>query len=337
LQPQLSVLPDLNGDGLDDLVTIDASAGTLTAESGATGATIWTSSSIPTGIGTTLQSIGDVLGADGDGDLLVANQDFTSPGGPATTQTLVDGATGNVAWTHVGECGYPIADLGGTNGPGVGLVVSDGEITAKKHESAFIKIAGRTVSGSVAFSKTVSAVASSPQRVRSGGFSVGIDGFGDVQPDGAQDFAIHLRARVGSQHAATAGILSGLDGTVISQPNGEAAAGSLQSGDGDDSLVFTTTPHGPRLLGYDAATGTQLYAHRVSTDASLKAETAYGIRVSGHDCSDISVSSVGNGNELFGLYDGAGHPLWTVSATGNALRGGTLTTATPPTSFCAPA
>jgi hypothetical protein len=39
---------------------------------------------------------------------------------------------------------------------------------------------------------------------------------------------------------------------------------------------------------------------------------------------------------MLGIFNGAGDPLWTVTAAADALRGGTLHIAATPTAYCVP-
>ncbi|MBV9486776.1 MAG: hypothetical protein JO246_12040 [Frankiaceae bacterium] len=332
--PEAFAMPDLDGDGLDDVAVADAGAGTVTAERGDDGSAIWTSTGVAVGGGAQLAPIGDVVGDDGITDLQLANQTYSGHRFRSTI-SLIDGATGQGQWTHRGLCAYPIAAAGTPQQPAVGLVIGDKSGGGSRSAMASVRLAARYADGSKAFTRDLSVTARQHKPARSGSFGLDLYPFGDVQPDGATDLAIRLRARIGHHKVHTQGIVSGADGALIVERVGTPTSGSLQSGAGDDQVALSRTAHGLRLSAYDAASGSRLYTRHVAdTGPGVLPTAAYGLRVTGHACSDLAVSGISRSTQLVGLFDGAGDPLWTITAPSNALRGGTVHLAPQPAAFC---
>jgi hypothetical protein len=332
--PQALPVPDLSGDGLDDLAITNPGA-SVSAERGDTGAVVWTSTDVAVDAGAVALPIGDVSSSDGIGDLALANDAQTATGRDRQTISLIDGATGSGLWTHRADCPYRIDGVGASDRPAVGLVTGSAGPIGSRSGLAGVTVAPRYATGRVAFRRTVRVRVKPRHPAPSGDASLDVGTFGDVQPDGAQDLLVRMAVKVGHRSRRDRGVLSGRTGRLVRQHLGVAADGSLVQGDGTDMLITHHTAHGVRLAGVDAATGAPLYRRHVASSGGMRPELAYGIRVTGHDCSDVSMSAISGTSLLVSLLDGAGDSLWSVTSTADALRGGTVHPGATPATYCA--
>jgi hypothetical protein len=332
--PEALPVPDLNGDGLDDIaVAVGGAHGDIVAERGDTGTVIWTSSGVPVNEDADVAPIGFLSHAHTQ-DLVVTNEDENSN---SSKVSLVDGATGKLLWTHPGVCAYEIDKAGAHPRPAVGLVTALTSDGGSKSATARATFAARALHGALIFHRTVVAKVSVKKAAHSETDSEELTPFGDVQPDGAQDFLVALAVSIGKQRAHTTGLVSGLNGAMIKVPNGLPTAGSLRRGAGTD-LVKTTkgsTASKPiTVSGYDAATGKLYYTQAIARTQGMRPELTYGVRLTGHHCSDLVVGASGAHGSLIGLFDAKAQPLWTVTAAAGRLTGGHVRVSKTPTGFC---
>lgn len=333
--PEVVPVPSLNRDRLDDLAVIDPGTnGRIVTERGDTGARIWASSGVPVGGDGQITSVGH-LGGSAAPDLVVSND--AEFGGAHSTVSLINGVNGRLMWTVPAQCGFRLGKAGPKRVPAVGLIDRTGERGDSKSETVRAAFSARERNGDVVYHRAMAAtikVATSPSGFSSSSFAILIQPIRDVQPDGSNDLVVGLTAKSGHHMARVHGVLSGRDGRLIHEPAGVATAGSLQRGSGVDLVTFEPRGSGLELSAYDGATGNRFYARRLVGSTGLKRQLAYGVRVSGHSCSDLVVSATNKTRALVGLLDANSQPLWTVTASRTELRGGHRHVGKRPVHFC---
>jgi hypothetical protein len=332
--PEAVPVPDLDGDGLDDIaVAVGGPDGDIVAERGDTGAVIWTSSGVPVREDADVAAIGFLSHAHTQ-DLVVTNDSDDSDTG---TVSLVDGTTGKLQWTHPGVCAYEIARAGAHRPPAVGLVIAQSSHLGRRTATTRVTFSARALDGDVLFRRSVGAKVSVKKVAASASASQELESFGDVQPDGAQDFLVAMDVSIGNHRAHRTGLVSGRDGTFIKVPNGLPTAGSLRRGAGTDLVKATKGAKAAKPItvsGYDAATGKLYYTQAIARTQGMRPELAYGVRVTGHHCSDLVVGASGAHGSLVGLFDANAQPVWTVTAAAGRLTGGQVRLSRAPTRFC---
>ena len=342
--PEAAPSPDLNRDGLDDItVSVPGVHGTghIVAERGNTGAVIWTSHNVPVRDGADVEPIGFVSHA-GTQDLVVTNEPTTFPppgsdDSELNSISLVDGTNGQLLWTHHAVCAFDIGRAGVHLRRAVGLVTDAGFKVSPKSSTSRVTMAVRTVHGSVIVRRTVSATATVKRAAHSASSIIDITPFGDIQPDHATDLLVKVSATVGSTSAHKTVVLSGRNGAEVDVVNGMPTDGSLRRGAGTDLVKATkgsTLARPAMIAGYNAATGKQFYRRSVARTRGLHSLLAYGIRVTGHHCSDLVVDAVGATGSFLGLFDAKGDPLWTLRAGAGRITGGHVIVAKAPKAYC---
>jgi hypothetical protein len=251
--------------------------------------------------------------------------------------SLVDGTTGRLLWTHRAVCAFDIGHAGAHLHRAVGLVTEADNKESRKSSTSRVTMVARAAHGRVIVRRTVTAIAKSKHASHSASSTVGVTPFGDIQPDRAADLLVMVSATVGSSSVSKTVMLSGRNGAEIPAVNGLPTDGSLQRGEGTDLVkaMKGSTSAGPATIaGYDAATGKRFYRRGIARTRGLHSLLAYGIRVTGHHCSDLVVNAVGATGSFTGLLDAKGDPLWTVRAGAGRITGGHVTVAKAPKAFC---
>jgi hypothetical protein len=328
--PEVVPVTDLNGDGLEDLAVIDPGpSGGIIAERADTGAVIWTSPAMPVDDGAQLAPVGFVSGPQAQ-DLAVT----TVSDRGVTSVSLIDGASGKLLWTHRALCAFEIDKAGPRLQPAVGLLTNEKNGSSRKYAEAGVSLSPRGLHGKVVFRRSVLAKATTPKAADSTSFTLELTTFGDVEPDGGQDVLVALSASVGTTTARRHGVLTARGAPLIVEPFGDPTDGGLRRGHGTDLVKPVTDKGGFLLAAYNAATGNVLYQQQIADTRGLRPELSYGIRVTGHHCSDLVIEGASKTKELIGLFDAKAQPLWTVTAAGGKLRGGHLHLSKPPAAYC---
>jgi hypothetical protein len=343
-EPEAAPSPDLNRDGLDDItVSVPGSHGSghVVAEQGNTGAVIWTSRNVPVRLGADVEPIGFVSHAHTQ-DLIVSNEPKTfsrsgSDDSEFTSISLVDGTTGRLLWTHRAVCAFDIGHAGRHLQRAVGLVTDAGNTESSKSSTSRVTMVVRAVHGRVIVRRTVTATVTAKRAAHSGSAIVEVKPFGDIQPDRAADLLVKVSATLGSTTVSKTVMLSGRNGADVDLVNGMPTDGSLQRGAGTDLVKVTkgsTLARRAMIAGYDAATGKQFYRRSIARTHGLHGLITYGIRVTGHHCSDLVVNAVGATGSFTGLLDAKGDPLWTLRAGAGRITGGRVTDTKAPAAYC---
>jgi hypothetical protein len=152
-----------------------------------------------------------------------------------------------------------------------------------------------------------------------------------VAPDGSQDTELRV---IGAHDSEADGVVSGIDGTIRRFRYTGRVDGSLQHGLATDLVRVRETPAGVRLNGRDGATGTTFYGRLLPGTAGVQDAFVGGLRVTGHSCSDLSMSVSTATTNVVGVLSARGHRLWTVTYASAQAVGGTRTRFRNPARFC---
>jgi hypothetical protein len=230
-------VPDLDGDGADDVVIgapdddplNNTNAGSVYVHSGASGALLWKAGGAG-GLDHLGAAVGGVADLDGDGlgEVIASAPDDDLPGRiNAGSVFVISGGTGAVLWTTAGDSASDryggsvagVADLLGTGFPGVVVGANLDDPGGRLNAGTVYALDGATgaviwtVSGANANDNLGSSVA--------GGADVNADGFGDVVA-GAP-----LARVLGVAFVGAAYVYSGADGAQAFQTTGSATGDAV--------------------------------------------------------------------------------------------------------------
>jgi hypothetical protein len=326
--PSLQAVPDVNGDGLDDVLAITpGKPGSMAAERGDTGAMIWSVS----------QNIAAAGFASAVGNLSGGRiGDFTVDGNDVS---LVRGRDGKVLWTrHSFATGLSLGRVRGHRGALalVGAIESDSESSSGvSREASIVDIRAITATNRIVWHRRIEAVLRgkhlSPNGSASTDFSVV-----DVQPDGTSDFAVRVTVRRGHKDAKKSGLVNGRNGELRAGLFGSPAAGSLVRGQGTDLLRTAVSRKGIIVSGYDGVTGRLIMRRLVAISGRARQAFAMGLRATGHGCSDIETGALnGHRHVALDLVSGSGARLWSVRYSLKRLTGSRVVRYKAPRHFCA--
>jgi hypothetical protein len=204
-------------------------------------------------------------------------------------------------------------------------------------ESAVVDIRAITAADTVVWHRHVKVTIKIAKGQPNGGSaSASARGFGDVEPDGTVDFAVRVALRLGHTRLRKVGIVNGRNGALTRRLIGRRAAGSLVRGPGTDLLRAAGSSAGIVVSGYDGATRTRLVRRVVVTPGHVRHPFVAGLRVTGHDCSDIETGGIyRHGREIADLLSASGVRLWSVRLGRSQLTGGHVVRYHAPHHFCA--
>jgi hypothetical protein len=245
--------PDLDGDGLDDLLVrlrpvaeeSPVIADTLVAVRGADGEELWRSTVGDLGSSTAVLSVGDATGDD-ISEISVGRGNLRAQGDPGRNVVLLDGASGAVLISAGADTSRALGDIDGDG-------LADFLLSTAFHWAKGVDVVHQAVDGA-------------GKLLWEGSFT--LEGFqspaasllaapGDVDGDGVQDVAQRLRVRADEsccEEDVDARVLSGRTGETIraGEPLGAPLGASLDAA-GDDVSVIT--PFGASVLDVAAADG----------------------------------------------------------------------------------
>jgi hypothetical protein len=330
-----TVIPDTNHDGRSDvLLEAPGAGGFVRALSGTNGATIWTATGLPADSSLTPQPIGRFSSAS-EPDLAFGYYD-----GAANQETIyvLSGKTGAVVWNRPADGIYLIGKAGKHLQPALGLYSGLNTITSTSFTRAETYEAVSTTNH-VIYQHTVTSHVTLPAPpVTSSEYEGGVFGIGDVQPDGAGEtglYAITSAADKGTSRADTRiGVIDGRTGVFHALAAQVGSDGSLHKGAGADLLAVGFHGHKPVLTAWDGGSRHRLY-RRVLPVGSWLGEDVGGLRVSGHSCSDIALTTETANRGGLAVISGSGRPLWMVTFAHSAVSGGTVRHYPKPKHYCA--
>jgi hypothetical protein len=328
--PTEDPVPDVNGDGLDDVLVVDPGAtGYVSIEDGTTAAPIWQtllSSSQPD-----VETVGVYTHA-GTPDVAVGS---TGPTGNEKF-TVLSGLDGHIVWTRSADFLIPIQKAGNDLAPAVELVKFINTDRGRTM-AAGLRVTAVGVTDNVIYTKRIVASIKAPPHTISSEGSVGFDTIGDVQPDGALESAVQLQVSASSTKKVVTknrdGIVDGKTGEFNKFNFQAAADGSLRHGKGTDFLAAKVISGHPEIEAWRGSTRALYYRRTLSTIGGMKHAETGGIRVSGHACSDQALDAQSATRGILGILTATGRPLWTVSFGAKMATGGRVT-AHKPKSYC---
>jgi hypothetical protein len=327
--PVLQPVADLNGDRRDDVLAIvPGHAGSLTAETGNTGRTLWTDHVSMVGF-RDVSPVGRLSGGTAP-DLAVSGR----------AVRLVRGRDGKPLWLKRASGpnrgipieAYRLGPAGPSRTPAVGLVSVRQVDSASRLGDVFV-VRAVSASGHVVWTRRV------PATMRffgvSGSSTLSFESLGDVQPDGSMELGVSERLTSGTHHRTVAGTVSGRDGAFSPLVLGAPMDGSLVRGRGTDLALAASHRAHVRLSGYDGQSGARLFQTALPAPAHTSFAVATGLRVTGHRCSDIAMDVIDKRHQQTDVLSGSGAVLWQLRFGRRQAIGGHLTRYRAPTRFCA--
>jgi hypothetical protein len=333
--PSFMPLPDVSGDGLADmLVLVPGSPGLIQAERGHEGGRIWSSTAMPITFDTGAVVLGRFT------HRAYPDIAIESAGGPSLTLlfTVLDGRTGHKVWSRTASQVIVLGRAGRHLVPAVELTTDEFPVTSPTTITDEIEYEAIGVANKVIYRRRLSV--SIPNTSGGGTESdVGTSAFGDVEPDGSAETLVNLSLTVtGSTNDVTKALTGYIDGRTgafrpVSFDLG--TDGSLRHGHGTDLLATDTTKNLVRLTARNGVSRRRYYQRNVAgLHGTFQHLTVQGLRVSGHNCSDLALTTVLGTDGVEGVLSARGAWLWSVRFPANQMTGGTLRHYKSPKSYC---
>jgi hypothetical protein len=325
----LTAVPDLDGNGLDDLVMARGGAHPgVVAEDGVTGRTIWALRGPGFRNGNALVQVVGRLTGGGVPDLVISTNPPRYVG--RQVQTLVRGGDGHILWSKRADQVLSVQRAGPRLLPAVDLV-NDFE-PSKQHQSGRVGLSVRSYTASGHLIYETMKTLPDPAGLEPGQLNASIAG--DFQPDGAKDVQISILAPGGR---ARSGWINGRTGAFHKVSLLAFPVGHLSPTGGTD--LIDTQPQGTkgRRLVLSAVNATHgVYWTRHLTVPSFFLGQVTSLHASTSRCANVLLSGEDfPGNQLAAVYTGSGRLLWSVRFTGTALFGGHVTRHAAPKRLCA--
>jgi hypothetical protein len=322
----LYTVPDLDGNGLDDLVLArgGAHAG-IVAEDGQTGRVLWALRGSGFRSGNAIVTpVGRLTGSQAP-DLVIG----TNPPGfkGRQVQTLVQGSDGHILWRKRADQVLAVGRAGPHLVAAVDLV-NDLQRTKARGGAAGISLRAFTPSGHLIY-QTMVTLPASQSGVVDAQDNAAIAG--DFQPDGAKDVQVAVFA---PQRRHRTGWINGRTGHFHALPVLAFPVGNLSPVPGTD--LVDVTPNGKHLLLTGVNAERHVYWRRQLSAPALYISQVFGLHASSSKCTGIAVTDEDfPGRQLAAVYTGSGHLLWTLRFPDNASFGGELSHHPSPTHPCA--
>lgn len=330
-EPEVALysVPDLDGNGLDDLVLSRGGPHPgIVAEDGRTGRVLWAlhGSGFRSG-NAIVTSVGRLTGSR-DPDLIVT----TNPPGfkGRQVQTLVQGSNGHILWSKRADEVLPVRRAGPHLDAAVDLV--DDLHPAKGHAGAAgISVRAYTPRGHLIYKTTVTVPTSKPP-LNFAQETVGIAG--DFQPDGAKDVQVSVFS---SPRHHKIGWINGRTGHFHVLPFLAFPVGHLSPQRGTDLVDLKPRGnHGRRLMLTGVSATHHVFWRRVLRVPANYDGQVVSLHASSGECADIAVTDDDfPGGQVAAVYTGSGHLLWTLRFSADASFGGQLSRRSEPKHPCA--
>jgi hypothetical protein len=311
VQPFAMPGPDLDGDGLDDVVfviqrgelnhaAIPSSPAVISASKGSNGAELWSTQAAQFGGWVSVVSVGDATG-DGKADLAVAT--YAAAGQPSVF--LLSGNDGSAVWSREGWEVHAIGDANGDGRPDVGIVsYSTGDDLIR------ITLEAVTPGGQTLYTEA--------HELHGVTGANSLEGFvelvGDVQPDGAADWRLHLGANFndGRPRRESVVLASGATGRSLRGLDRERVLRGSVSGQGDD-LVRTTSPDGGgvELTVTNGSNGSAVWSAVVGEGSTVLDTVIATADLDADGRDEVLVNAFTSAGTTFAVLDGRdGSSLW---------------------------
>jgi hypothetical protein len=327
--PTFMAIPDLTGDGLDDLLVLDPSTpGLVEAEHGHSGAMAW-KQSMPVDFFTGARAIGSYSHRKITDIAIIES----NPAIDDAQITVLSGSNGHALWSREASDVYLLQEAGKKLEPALGLDTQEFTATTATTTST-IAYEAVSVADKVIYSKKVSARVTNPPGAGSSGNGGGLEPLGDVQPDGSLDQTLSAEADSGSARTFVNGVVDGRTGKFRSVSFDVGADGSLRKGPATDLLQVEIPGGAAQVIGRRGLTGKRYYARMVPGLHHLDGADVSGLRVTGHSCSDIALRAIGGTTNTLAMLTARGAVLWSVRFTSAEPIGGTLISHKAPKQFC---
>lgn len=297
--------PDLDDDGLDDVIVVTASAdgeGEVTARRGSTGHALWVAERVPTSLDPIVIDAGDI---DGDG------ADDIALGGSATFEddqrpmvAVLDGAKGTLRYMAPGAVPVALGDVSGDYRPDVGVIEAVDE-TIDDPPRLGLTYRAYDVGGRQLYERSY-AVSPAPNATSSivfGGVSIG--SAGDVDADGVPDLLHVIQLQVGD--------FASSDARIVSGRSGDAVLGNLEArpllasvdGNGDDLASVSTAPNSVVVSALSGDAGQPIWRSAALDVHGVDDFSAAGADLVDDDAAEVIVNFFGE--------DGVHASVWRAS------------------------
>jgi hypothetical protein len=236
--------------------------------------------------------------------------------------TVLNGATGTVVWRKAGSA-YLIGRVG--KKPALGLSTQTAPVVPPTLTET-VNYRAIAPQGHTLYAGSFAASVPLPADWNSAGNAGALISFGDVEPDGALDAQATIDVSSNSpteSHAKTlTGLVDGATGKFHKAPFDVGSFGSLHKGVGTD-LVATSVDQGVvQLTTWNGNTRKKFYTRTLKKFTGSQGVDVAGARVSGADCSDLTIGAVNGASNKLGVLSARGAPLWTVSYSATQATGG---------------
>jgi hypothetical protein len=251
--------------------------------------------------------------------------------------TVLDGRTGHKVWSRVASQLIVLGRAGSRLVPAVELTTDGFPATSPTTISDELDYEAIGVANKVIYRRHLSV--SVPNTGGGTESDVGTFAFGDVEPDGSADTSVNLTltesSTSGDVTKALAGYIDGRSGAFRPVSFTVATDGSLRSGRGTDLVATDTTKNVVTLTARNGVSRKRYYQRNVAgLHGAFQHLFVHGLRVSGHNCSDLSLTTVLGTDGVAGVLSARGAWLWSVRFPAAQMTGGTLRHYKNPKAYC---
>ena len=331
--PSLQVVPDLSGDGRDDLgLLVPGSGARVDARRGTDGGVVWTSSPTAMPDGSSLSPAGAVTG-DRVGGRVVEDLALAVPPTrlPSVLTSVADvpptavhgqvlllaGTTGTQVWSRTGDAAVPVKRAGAPLQPALAVATVDSS-NGPDGTTVTLRLVAHSMAGDALYDRSYSV---STTQSGEPGFGMGWAGpFGDLQPDGAQDVTVALFALNGDDLQYRRYLVDGATGRELQGT--DSPLGPSVTGRGTD-LVTVTSGGDLRVTVRRGRDRALLFDRRLRPGSSMDVASAWSEPLTSR-CADVLVSAHGKTHEYIAVLSSTGAPRWSLLHKRAALAAGTV-------------
>ena len=331
--PSLQSLPDLSGDGRDDLGLLVGGAGArVEARRGTDGGVLWTAkpTALPDGAG--LWPAGAVTAGRVGGRVVqdvavnvpaeplpqvltpLADVPLSPPHGQVI---LLSGATGTQVWSREGDRPVAVERAGSPLRPALAVATVDSSNGADG-TTVTLKLVAHSAAGDVVYDRSYSVTA---EQSGDPGFGIGFAyTFGDLQPDGAQDVVVVLVAFNGDAMKEKVAVVDGASGSEV--PGADTPLGPSVTGRGTD-LATATSGSAVQVTVRRGRDRALLFTRTLRPGATMESTYVWSEQLTSR-CADVVVSSRGKTHEYVAVLSSTGAPRWSLLHKRASLAAGSV-------------